>query len=207
MVEHPSSSPAVLEQTSYHHNTVPHINGQVQEQPPYGLEHHRSSSPAVLEHQQLHHNYAVPQINTTQLNVQPTVAGNATLSPQLSSTTMSPSISPVMCVRQPEQPTTYSNNSPTSPQHIDLQLQELTRRIEELKIQKEACIKQDEMYSQQSSREMAAERKLVTPEIHIKEEGYSKLRSFPSDTTNEDSLPFGKLFTVILNMYSIELMI
>ena len=194
MTEHRSSSPAALEQSSYHHNAVPHINGQIQEQLPYGLELHRASSPAVLE-QQLYHNYAMSQINTTQLNVQPTVTGNATLSPQLSSTKMSPSSSPVMSLRQPEQQTAYSNNSPTSPQHIDLQMQELTRRIEELKVQREAyerSLKQDEMYSRQSPHEMVEERKSVTPAVNINEKGCRKLRSFPSDTT-EDSLIFSKL--------------
>ena len=217
-MEHRSSSPAVLEQSSYHHTAALQVPNTTQlpsghQQFPHHTEH-RSSSPAVLEQPMVthyHHN-AVPQINTMQYNVQPTAAGrvithDGLVSPQRPSPAMSTSPAmtstspvPAMFLRQPDvkqQQLPYSNNSPNGPQHIDLQVQELTRRIEELKSQREAyerTIKQDE--NEQILHEVMRERRVVTPVIHVREEGIHK---HPSETTTEES----PTLSMLINHYSI----
>ena len=213
-MEHRSSSPAVLEQSSHPHNAVQQISNTAQLQPvqeyqqfPYGIEH-RSPSPAVLE-QPTHHHTAVPHINATQYNMQPTASGhvvthNNSVSPQRPSPAMSLSPLPVF-LRQPDvqqQQIPYSNSSPNSPQHIDLQVQELTRRIEELKFQREAyerTIKQDEnAHNEQLLHEMMGERRVVTPVIHIKEEGCKGLQS---ETTTEESPTLSMLLLLVTQYY------
>ena len=203
--EHRSSSPAVLEQSSYHHTAALQIPNTTQlpghQQFPHHTEH-RSSSPAVLEQPTHHHHTPVPHINTTQCSVQPTATGhdhvithNGLVSPQRPSPAMSTSPAltstsplPVTFLRQTDvnqQQLPYSNNSPNNPQHIDLQVQELTRRIEELKSQREACertIKQDE--NEQLLREGMGERGVVTPVIYVKEE---EIHKHSSETTTEES--------------------
>lgn len=217
-MEHRSSSPAVLEQSSYHHAPALQIPNATQLPPahqqfPHHTEH-RASSPAVLEHPTHHHHHhtTVPHINSTQCNVPQPVAGHVIthdglVSPQCPSTAMSTSpamtssTSPLPAmfltpdVKQQQLP--YSNNSPKSPQHIDLQVQELTRRIEELKSQREAyerTIKQDE--NEQLLREVMGERRVVTPVIHVKEEGIHK---HSSETTAEES----PTLSMLLNHYCI----
>ena len=236
-MEHRSSSPAVLEQSSYHHSAAPQLQ-PVQEylQRPYGMEH-RSSSPAVLEqsshphsavlhntqlqpvHQQYpycmdhqssssavleqptYHHSALPQNNTTQYSIQPRDVSPQRLSPAMSSSPM--------FLRQPDveqQQLPYSNNSPNGPQHIDLQVQELTRRIEELKSQREAyerTISQDEnMHNEQVLHEMMAERRVVTPVIHIKDEGCQGFKKPSSET--EESPTLSMLHTITVTTYIVS---